>query len=1066
MKVITDDENIQDNPNFLFQNNNNTKKSIKKEEILQNEVIRPIQIDLKMASKQKKLNILGIEVFFPYEPYENQILYMKKVIQTLQTKGMAGLESPTGTGKTLCLLCATLAYLKHIREELLIKKNENNEMNKERQPVIYYTSRTHAQINNVIKELRKTVYRPINAVISSREQSCVNEYINHLRGGILNLKCKYAKKKGECKYYRVQMNNKGYSAYDGLTVDELKIKGKSHKFCPYFFEKDKSKNSDIIFLPYNYIFDMKVLYRSKLILNNSILIIDEAHNLQDICCDSVSIDLNTNVIEEIINDLKSLKIYFEELESFGQRSSNNNGGGGDNIKAGDLKYEIHILNTLKERIMNIKLENKNVKNGQNPGIKIDPKTFFDLMFKSYKGNQTTLYFGPEQNTEINIKQNELNKEPKNDESNDDDLSELNPKNIPKHISFLKDVEYFINNDRGKGTLISIYNDFLEILSFLSSNYYDKESQKDSLNLYVNSFRFYVEEEREIKQDSGNKKKKKFSFSNAKVIKRILHIYCFNPGVGFKAVMSQNFYSTIITSGTLSPIDSMESELKQNFNYKLENTHVIGDSQFNFCVLTSSPFNNVEFNFNVENRLNIEMIYQLGLTILEFCKFTPGGILIFFTSYTIMDRYIAEWTEKNIISEISKYKEFYHDRRDSKQNKLILEKYQMSNSDRNKYKGGVLLSVCRGSCSEGMNFKDDMARMVIVIGIPYAMLYDPKIQLKKEFQDDFNKLMLKDEKNKNIKRLSGSEWYSQNAIKCVNQSLGRVIRHSNDYGAMILIDTRYQYIVRKNYISLWMRNKCKIFNKNNNKSFFDDMKKFFENVEDYIKNKKLNQQKNVLNNSPLKNISLSKKSIEKNSKILKEKMNELENSKSEESPEKFIIYHSKKIKVNEIKIQPQNNNTEQTPNQEIKEENKDKDKSLEGINLIDESFFEKLSESVEPKKKEEEIESNKEELSDKELIEEFMKKKNDKKFIEELEKKGLEVKENSNNEEEKETRNKLSCIVCFSNTEDSEIKLEVGKCGHILCHNCWSKIEDKKGNSKCPICRKNVKKKDRNLIYLN
>ncbi len=57
-------------------------------------------------------------------------------------------------------------------------------------------------------------------------------------------------------------------------------------------------------------------------------------------------------------------------------------------------------------------------------------------------------------------------------------------------------------------------------------------------------------------------------------------------------------------------------------------------------------------------------------------------------------------------------------------------------------------------------------------------------------------------------------------------------------------------------------------------------------------------------------------------------------------------------------------------------------------------------------------------------------------------------------------------MCFSNTEDSEIKLEVGKCGHILCHNCWSKIEDKKGNSKCPICRKNVKKKDRNLIYLN
>ena len=131
---------------------------------------------------------------------------MKKVIEALQTKGMAGLESPTGTGKTLCLLCACLGYLKHLRDELIQDKKEENGQDKQEemnQPVIYYTSRTHAQITNVIKELRKTVYRPINAVISSREQSCVNDFINQFTGGILNLKCKYAKKKGECKYNRI-----------------------------------------------------------------------------------------------------------------------------------------------------------------------------------------------------------------------------------------------------------------------------------------------------------------------------------------------------------------------------------------------------------------------------------------------------------------------------------------------------------------------------------------------------------------------------------------------------------------------------------------------------------------------------------------------------------------------------------------------------------------------------------------------------------------------------------------------------------------------------------------------
>ena len=88
-------------------------------------------------------------------------------------------------------------------------------------------------------------------MISSRDQSCVNDYINHYSGGILNLKCKYAKMKRECKYNRISENkSQGWSAYDGLTVDEIKVKAKIYKFCPYFFEKDKSKHADIVFLPY------------------------------------------------------------------------------------------------------------------------------------------------------------------------------------------------------------------------------------------------------------------------------------------------------------------------------------------------------------------------------------------------------------------------------------------------------------------------------------------------------------------------------------------------------------------------------------------------------------------------------------------------------------------------------------------------------------------------------------------------------------------------------------------------------------------------------------------------
>ena len=57
----------------------------------------------------------GTFIRFPYEPYDVQKVYMQKVLDCLKDKKFGLLESPTGTGKTLALLCASLAWLENER---------------------------------------------------------------------------------------------------------------------------------------------------------------------------------------------------------------------------------------------------------------------------------------------------------------------------------------------------------------------------------------------------------------------------------------------------------------------------------------------------------------------------------------------------------------------------------------------------------------------------------------------------------------------------------------------------------------------------------------------------------------------------------------------------------------------------------------------------------------------------------------------------------------------------------------------------------------------------------------
>jgi Rad3-related DNA helicase len=53
-------------------------------------------------------------------------------------------------------------------------------------------------------------------------------------------------------------------------------------------------------------------------------------------------------------------------------------------------------------------------------------------------------------------------------------------------------------------------------------------------------------------------------------------------------------------------------------------------------------------------------------------------------------------------------------------------------------GAVMMGVCRGKLSEGIDFSDEAARCVVVFGIPYPNYADVKVVVKRQYLDERNK----------------------------------------------------------------------------------------------------------------------------------------------------------------------------------------------------------------------------------------------------------------------------------------------------------------------------------------
>lgn len=63
-------------------------------------------------------------------------------------------------------------------------------------------------------------------------------------------------------------------------IEDLVKFGEERTLCPYFLSREMAASADLVFMPYNYLVDVKTRGKLGISWKNAVLIFDEAHNVE------------------------------------------------------------------------------------------------------------------------------------------------------------------------------------------------------------------------------------------------------------------------------------------------------------------------------------------------------------------------------------------------------------------------------------------------------------------------------------------------------------------------------------------------------------------------------------------------------------------------------------------------------------------------------------------------------------------------------------------------------------------------------------------------------------------
>ncbi|KAI3630788.1 hypothetical protein MIR68_012223 [Amoeboaphelidium protococcarum] len=554
-------------------------------------------------------------------------------------------------------------------------------------------------------------------------------------------------------------------------IEDIKLHGEKQNVCPYFLSRNLIKKANVLIYSYHYLLDPKIASLvSKDLPSNSIVVFDEAHNIDNVCIDSMSFEIGRSTLAGANRALESLNTEIRSIRQVNKEKLEN-----EYIRLVDGLREQHLQRQTDLILANPALPDDILEEAV-PGNIRKAEHFVAFMKRLVEYLKTRLKI-----------QQVVSQSP---------LSFLH--NIKAECAIERKALRFCSERLG--SLLRT----LEIVPSSNASVQQQQQPSDQgtsgsggagrpedfsalgrvanfatiVGTYLEGFLLLMEP---------------FEGMGNAIYNPILHLVCLDASIAIKPVLNR-FKTVIITSGTLSPLDMYPKIL--DFRHQVVTSKSFSMTLTRNCFLPlviTRGSDQVPLSSKFEVRNDPSVVRNYGNLLISMSKIVPDGIVVFFPSYIYLESIVHQWTQslaggQSVIDQLLQNKLVFIETPDGTETTIALQNYRKA-CDYGR--GAILFSVARGKVAEGIDFDHNYGRAVLMCGIPYQ--YTESRILKARLEYIREKYQIRE-----------NDFLTFDAIRQAAQCVGRALRGKTDYGLMIFADKRYARQDKWGKLPLWIQ----------------------------------------------------------------------------------------------------------------------------------------------------------------------------------------------------------------------------------------------------------------------